>query len=153
MNMMSDYIVQDKHSGEVFEVNSIEEANKEFEISKDYYEEFTGDERICIYKLVKSASVVQDTDRKDEPKEQGYDSWVKWQDSQHDSLLAELQESQKTIRDSTRIIARNLVAWDTSKDKRQGLLPEVYLANRHWYKKLTGEEYFQHKAVKKFDIE
>ena len=25
------------------------------------------------------------------------------------------------------IIARNLVAWDTSKDKKQGLLPEVYL--------------------------
>ncbi|MEX3713373.1 hypothetical protein ABFV99_13295 [Cytobacillus horneckiae] len=52
-----------------------------------------------------------------------------------------------------RLIARNLVAWDTSKDKREGLLPEVYLTNKYWYKQLTGEEYFQHKAVEKFNIE
>lgn len=33
-------------------------------------------------------------------------------------------------KDTARLIARNLVAWDTSKDKREGLLPEVYLSNR-----------------------
>lgn len=58
-----------------------------------------------------------------------------------------------SVKELTRVIARNLVAWDTSKDKREGLLPEVYLFNKHIYKLLTGEEYFKHKAVKKFNIE
>ncbi|TYS68687.1 hypothetical protein FZC76_07005 [Sutcliffiella horikoshii] len=58
-----------------------------------------------------------------------------------------------SVKELTRIIARNLVAWDTSKDKREGLLPEVYLFNKHIYKLLTGEEYYKHKAVKKFNIE
>ncbi|UGB31688.1 hypothetical protein [Metabacillus sp. B2-18] len=57
------------------------------------------------------------------------------------------------VEDLTKVIARNLVAWDTSKDKREGLLPEVYLTNKYWYKQLTGEEYFEHKAVKKFNID
>lgn len=51
-----------------------------------------------------------------------------------------------------KLIARNLVAWDTSKDKREGLLPEVYLSNQFIYKKLTGEEYVKHKAIKKFNL-
>lgn len=51
------------------------------------------------------------------------------------------------------IIARNLTAWDTSKDKTQGVLPEVYLSNKGWYKRLTGEEYVYIKAIKKFNIE
>lgn len=53
----------------------------------------------------------------------------------------------------TEIIARNLTAWETSKDKRLGLLPEVYLSDKVWYKKLTGEEFSFSKAVKKFNIE
>ncbi|WP_289136305.1 hypothetical protein [uncultured Brevibacillus sp.] len=55
--------------------------------------------------------------------------------------------------DTAKLIARNLVAWDTSKDKREGLLPEVYLSNRVWYERLTGEAYYQHKAIKRFGIE
>jgi hypothetical protein len=58
-----------------------------------------------------------------------------------------------SVKELTWVIARNLVAWDTSKDKREGLLPEVYLLNRHIYKLLTGEEYYKHKVVKKFNIE
>ncbi|OZV10772.1 hypothetical protein CIW83_18305 [Tissierella sp. P1] len=50
------------------------------------------------------------------------------------------------------IIARNLTAWDTSKDKKEGLLPEVYLRNKGVYKELTGEEYIFSRAVKKFNI-
>lgn len=64
--------------------------------------------------------------------------------------LEKLENQQKAL---TRVIARNLVAWDTSKDKREGLLPEIYLTNEFWYKELTGEQYFKHKAVKQFDIE
>ncbi|WP_024834115.1 hypothetical protein [Ruminiclostridium josui] len=51
-----------------------------------------------------------------------------------------------------RTIARNLVAWDTSKDKELSLLPEVYLTNRWIYKRITGEEYRFDKACKKFHI-
>ena len=54
--------------------------------------------------------------------------------------------------DLAKIVARNLVAWDTSKDRREGLLPEVYLSNRVWYERLTGEAYYQHKAIKRFGI-
>lgn len=49
-------------------------------------------------------------------------------------------------------IARNLVAWDTSKDKTIGLLPEVYLRNQSLYKDLTGEEYTFRRACKRFNI-
>jgi hypothetical protein len=64
----------------------------------------------------------------------------------------ECERLEKTQNELVRVIARNLVAWDTSKDKREGLLPEVYLANKHLYKQLIGEEYFQHKAMKMFQI-
>lgn len=35
-------------------------------------------------------------------------------------------------------LARNISAWDTSKDKREGLLPEVYLHNTYLFEKMTG---------------
>lgn len=38
------------------------------------------------------------------------------------------------------VIARNIVAWETSKDKKEGLLPEVYLTDCYLFKKLTGLE-------------
>lgn len=50
------------------------------------------------------------------------------------------------------IVARNLVAWDTSKDKKEGLLPEVYLHTKGLYKALTGEEYSFYKTCKKYHI-
>ncbi len=50
------------------------------------------------------------------------------------------------------VIARNLVAWDTSKDKLQGLLPEVYLTNKQAYHKLFGEEYEFKRACDLFHI-
>lgn len=59
-----------------------------------------------------------------------------------------------TIKEVIETIVRNCVAWDTSKDKREGLLPEVAVfRNPSLYKKLTGEEYSLHKAKKKFNIE
>lgn len=50
------------------------------------------------------------------------------------------------------VIARNLIAWDTSKDKREGLLPEIYLRDKALYKVLAGEEYSFNKACKMFNI-
>jgi hypothetical protein len=59
-----------------------------------------------------------------------------------------------TIEEITETIARNCVAWDTSKDKKEGLLPEVAVfKNPSLYKKLTGEKYNFSAACKKFGIE
>ncbi|MGO4369359.1 hypothetical protein AB4Z21_00935 [Paenibacillus sp. MCAF20] len=77
---------------------------------------------------------------------------VKGYDWTIDDLFAEIERLEKVQAELTRTIARNLIAWDTSKDKREGLLPEVYLTNKILYKQLTGEEYIQQKAMKKFYI-
>lgn len=76
-----------------------------------------------------------------------------------ENYLEEIEELEKENeqlsarnRELTELIARNLVAWDTSKDKREGLLPEVYLSNKVMYKQLTGEEYVLSKAIKRFNI-
>lgn len=59
-----------------------------------------------------------------------------------------------TVEEITENIARNCVAWDTSKDKTQGLLPEVAVfSNPSLYKKLTGEEYNFSKVCSKYHIE
>ncbi|MHC1746972.1 MAG: hypothetical protein AB9856_01120 [Cellulosilyticaceae bacterium] len=36
------------------------------------------------------------------------------------------------------LLARNIVAWETSKDKREGLLSEVSLTNKYAFEKMTG---------------
>ena len=47
-------------------------------------------------------------------------------------------------------LARNLVAWENSKDKSDGLLPEIYLDNKCVYEELTGEEFSLRRAMKKY---
>lgn len=68
-------------------------------------------------------------------------------------LIIAAPEMKKQLDQLAEIIARNLTAWDTSKDNSQGMLPEVYLSNKVWYERLTGEEYRFYKAIKKFNIE
>jgi hypothetical protein len=65
--------------------------------------------------------------------------------------LAELGQQFEKLR-IAEIIARNCTAWDTSKDKKQGLLPEVYHLDICLYEKITGEKYNFSKACKKFHI-
>jgi hypothetical protein len=81
-----------------------------------------------------------------EEQNEWFETFLKYQEI-HIRVIIE-----EELKEITKVIARNLVAWDTSKDKREGLLPEVYLANKHLYKQLIGEEYFQHKAMKMFQI-
>lgn len=69
------------------------------------------------------------------------------------SLIINAPQMRRQLEELAEVIARNLTSWDTSKDKRLGFLPEVYLSNKAWYKKLTGEEYVFHRAIKKFNIE
>ncbi len=71
------------------------------------------------------------------------------EESYYDGIIEKLEKKNKQFAE---VIARNLIAWDTSKDKREGLLPEVYLTNKYLYKQLTGEEYYKERAMKKFHI-
>ncbi len=57
-----------------------------------------------------------------------------------------------TSKELAEAVVRNLIAWDNSKDKEQGLLPEVYLTNRYLYKQLTGVEYNYIDACTRFKI-
>ena len=56
--------------------------------------------------------------------------------------FAEVREKLKKLEKENldTIIARNIVAWETSKDKKEGLLPEVYLTDCFLFKRLTGLE-------------
>ena len=70
----------------------------------------------------------------------------------HDWLL-ELRELRKiNMPEITRTIARNCVAWDTSKDKKEGLLPEVTITNEYLYEALTGKKYNFYEACRLFNI-
>lgn len=51
------------------------------------------------------------------------------------------------------VIGRNLVAWDTSQDKKHSLLPEVYSSDSYLYKLLTGEDYNFSKVCRKYNID
>ncbi len=75
-------------------------------------------------------------------------------DEEYADLVNKLILKEVSAREILETIARNCVAWDTSKDKTEGLLPEVAVfKNPSLYKKLTGEEYKQFKAMEKFHIE
>lgn len=75
------------------------------------------------------------------------------QDESYADLVKKLILKDISAYEIVETIARNCVAWDTSKDKREGLLPEVaFFKNSSLYKRLTGEEYNYSKAVKKFHI-
>lgn len=49
-------------------------------------------------------------------------------------------------------VAKNLLAWDSSKDKVSGLLPEVYYKNLNVYKLLTGKDYNFSIVSKEFGV-
>ena len=72
------------------------------------------------------------------------------EESYYDGIVEDLEKQKFEF---AKVIARNLVAWDTSKDKKLGLLPEVYLTNKNLYQQLTGEEYYRLLAMKKFNID
>jgi threonine aldolase len=79
--------------------------------------------------------------------------WVVNKDEEYAKLVKNLIFKEVSQREITETIARNCVAWDTSKDKTDGLLPEVAIfKNPCLYEKLTGEEYSHSKAIQKFNI-
>ncbi len=55
------------------------------------------------------------------------------------------------FRETLEIVERNLIAWDTSRDKKESVLPEVYLRNKWFYKELTGKEYNFLEVSKKYE--
>ncbi|MFC0188461.1 hypothetical protein ACFFJY_09200 [Fictibacillus aquaticus] len=77
------YLVTTSDS-EVYEYGSLEAAEKAFQEMKSDYDDFTGDERLTLSKVIKVAYVVEDKERmkKENPKDSGYDGWVKWEEQQ-----------------------------------------------------------------------
>lgn len=73
-------------------------------------------------------------------------------DEPYADLVSKLILNKITIQDIIETIARNCTAWDTSKDKKEGLLPEVSATNEYLYKILTGEKYNFYSACRKFNI-
>lgn len=72
------------------------------------------------------------------------------------NYLKEYEEKlgETTIEEIIETIARNCVAWDVSKDKSQGLLPEVAVfSNPSLYKKLTGNKYNFSEVCRKYHID
>jgi hypothetical protein len=105
--------------------------------------------------------VIVQSDCKISYNNKGYGLWGK-NSRGNNTVVAELyankEDAQQLIKqinlydELATTIARNLVAWDTSRDKKESLLPEVYLTNRWLYKQITGEEYDFKKACEKFHI-
>ena len=87
----------------------------------------------------------------DEKKENEY--LVVNRDEPYAWLVEKMILGEVTAYEIVETLARNCVAWSTSKDKKEGLLPEVaYFKNPALYKKLTGEDYIKNRAIKKFNI-
>lgn len=75
------------------------------------------------------------------------------QNEEYADLVKKLILKEVSAREIVETIARNCVAWDTSKDKTEGLLPEVAVfKNPSLYKKLTGEKYNFSEAIKNFNV-
>lgn len=95
--------------------------------------------------------VIADGRSMDDKKNNSY--FVVNKDEPYTALVEKLILGEVTAREIIETIARNCVAWDTSKDKREGLLPEVAIfKNPYLYKSLTGEEYNYYTAIRKFRI-
>jgi len=75
-------------------------------------------------------------------------------DEPYAKLVEKLILGEITEREIIETISRNCVAWDTSKDKSQGLLPEVAIfSNPNLYEKLLGNKYNFSEVCRKYNID
>lgn len=73
-------------------------------------------------------------------------------DEPYAELVEKLILKEVSARDIIETIARNCTAWDTSKDKKEGLLPEVTMTNEHLYEIFTNKKYNFYEACRLFNI-
>lgn len=73
-------------------------------------------------------------------------------DELYADLVGKLILKEVSARDIIETIARNCTAWDTSKDKKEGLLPEVTMTNEHLYEIFTNKKYNFYEACRLFNI-
>lgn len=73
-------------------------------------------------------------------------------DEPYAEIVKKLILKEVSARDIIETIARNCTAWDTSKDKKEGLLPEVTITNEHLYEIFTSKKYNFHEACRLFNI-
>ena len=83
--MNNNYMVFDVINGEYTFHATYEDALKRYESAKEYHFEggCSGEETVYLFETKKFAYLVEDTDRKENPEEYGYDFWVKWQETDY----------------------------------------------------------------------
>lgn len=59
-------------------------------------------------------------------------------EKENEELKQEVEKAKRMKKDFLETLARNIAAWQTSKDKKEGLLPEVYLHDTYLFEKMTG---------------
>lgn len=64
--------------------------------------------------------------------------------------LTPAEKLEKMEKEFLETLARNIAAWQTSKDKKEGLLPEVYLHDTYLFKKMTDLSPDVWKNLKKY---
>lgn len=76
------YAVYDTSSHDLNFHDTLEEAEEDYKEAKSYIleDDVTGDEIVYLLQVKKVAKLVEDTEREEDPKEHGYDGWVKWED-------------------------------------------------------------------------
>ncbi|MGE7114684.1 hypothetical protein [Lysinibacillus sp. NPDC047702] len=80
------FAVYDTSMNEMSFHDTYKEAQKEYESAKEgiLEEAVNGDEQVYILEVKKVAGLIEDKERTDDPAKHGFDSWVKWQDSDFD---------------------------------------------------------------------
>lgn len=78
------WIVWENQNNEYWHFDNKEEAIKHYEEVKDWIsgEEMDGSEQVFLFKAVKRSYLVEDTDIEEDPKEYGYNGWVKWREEE-----------------------------------------------------------------------
>ena len=80
------FAVYDTSMNEMSFHDTYKEAQNEYESAKEAILEdaVNGDEQVYILEVKKVAGLIEDKERTDDPAKHGFDSWVKWQDSDFD---------------------------------------------------------------------
>lgn len=79
------WVVWENQNNEYWQFEDEEQARKHYEEVKDWLisDGVFGDEMVFLFKAVKQAYLVEDLEREEDPKEYGYDSWVKWEEEEY----------------------------------------------------------------------
>lgn len=71
-------------------------------------------------------------------------------EKENEELKQEVAKAKLMEKEFLETLARNIAAWQTSKDKKEGLLPEVFLHDMYLFEKMTGLNGYVWSHLKKY---